>query len=243
MTDTPTAGHGPHFVRSVARAFSVLQAFDGRPALTLGEIARKTGLDGATARRLLRTLADLGYVHADGKTFQLAPRTLELGFAYLSTIPLPKLAQPHLRALAHALGETTTLDVLDGEDVYQVAVLPGYDRSAPTVGTRLSAWASAAGFVLLAGLSDDDLEHRLRNRADQDALRDDLKQVRARGWAMLDGGVAAPVRNRQGKVVAAIEVSARSDLTAGIAAYEDVPQLVRAAHAIEVDLAEEGTMT
>lgn len=238
MTDTPAAGRGPHLVQSVARAFAVLRVFDAaHPALTLGEIARKTGLDGATARRLLLTLAELGYVRNDGKTFQLTPRTLELGFAYLSALALPELAQPHLQALAHALGETATLSVLDREDVFHLAVLPGFHRQAPTVGARFSAWARASGFVLLAGLPDDELERRLQARAEPAELRDELKYVRAHGWALLDGGVAAPVRNRQGRIVAAIEVSVRAQLTPGIAVHEDVPELMRAARAIEADLA------
>ncbi|WP_255827054.1 helix-turn-helix domain-containing protein [Amycolatopsis sp. GM8] len=236
MTDTPAVRRGPHFVRSAARAFSVLLAFDSRSGLTLAEIARKTALDGSTARRLLLTLADLGYVRSDGKAYHLTPRTLEFGFAYLSTIALPGVAQPHLQALAHALGETTTLAVLDGEDVFQLAVVAGFRRHATTVGTRLSAWTSASGFVLLAALADDDLERRLGIRPNQTELRDELKQVRARGWALLDSGVAAPIRNRQGNVITAIEVG--GGLTPGIAAHEDVPELIRTARAIESDLAQ-----
>jgi IclR family pca regulon transcriptional regulator len=238
MTDAPAAGRGPHFVQSVARAFSVLRVFDAaHPALTLGEIARKTGLDGATARRLLLTLADLGYVRSDGKTFQLTPRTLELGFAYLSALALPELAQPHLQALADALGETATLAVLDGEDVFHLAVFPGFRRRATTVGARFSAWTCASGYVLLGGLPDDELERRLQACPEHADLRDELKYVRERGWGLHDGGVAAPVRNRQGRIVAAIEVSVRTELTPGIAVHEDVPELVRAARAIEADLA------
>lgn len=238
MTDAPAAGRGPHFVQSVARAFAVLRVFDAaHPALTLGDIARKTGLDGATARRLLLTLAELGYVRNDGKTFQLTPRMLDLGFAYLSTLALPELAQPHLQALAHALGETATLTVLDGEDVFYLAVLPGFRRHATAVGARFSAWTCASGLILLAGLPDDELERRLQARPEHAERRDELKQMRARGWAMLDGGVAAPVRNRQGRVIAAIEVSVCTELTPGIAVHEDVPELVRAARAIEADLA------
>ncbi|WP_235022420.1 helix-turn-helix domain-containing protein [Amycolatopsis alkalitolerans] len=238
MSDTPAAGRGPHFVQSVARAFAVLRAFDAaHPSLAPREVARKTGLDGATARRMLSTLADLGYVRGDGGAYRLTPRTLELGCAYLSTLALPHLAQPHLQSLAHALGATASLAVLDGDDVFQLAVLPGFRRDATTVGTRFNAWESASGFVLLAGVPDDEFERRLRAHPDQTDLRDDLKHVRARGWALLGGAVAAPVRNRQGKVVAAIEVFVRPDLTPGIAVHEDVPELVRTAHAIETDLA------
>lgn len=240
MTDTTAPSRGPHFVQSVARALAVMQAFSAdRPTLTLSEAARKTGLDRATARRLLLTLADLGYVRSDGRAFQLTPRTLELGHAYLSSLALPELARPHLQALTHALAETTALTVLDGDDVVYLALAPSF-RAADikiNIGSRRTAWTTSPGRVLLAGLPDDELEKRLSEHLD---LGDELKQIRVRGWALVDDdeglrAVAVPVRNRRGTVVAAITLSTQA--TPDVIALEHVPEVLRTARTIEADLA------
>ncbi|MFD8810362.1 helix-turn-helix domain-containing protein, partial [Streptomyces sp. NPDC059627] len=112
----------PHFVRSFERGLAVIRAFDAEhPARTLSEVARACDLTRAAARRLLLTLADLGYVHSDGRRFRLTPRVLELGYAYLAGLDLPNLAQPHLAQLAELAGESAALCLLDGDGVVPVA--------------------------------------------------------------------------------------------------------------------------
>ena len=106
------------YVQSFARGLGVIRAFDAdHPRMTLSEVAERTGLTRAAARRFLHTLVGLGYVSGDGRLFQLTPRVLELGFSYLSGLSLPELAQPHLEALSHELGESTSASVLDGADI------------------------------------------------------------------------------------------------------------------------------
>src|SRR6476469_6668223 len=151
---------GAHFVQSLERGLAVIRAFDTEhPELTLSDVARETGLTRAAARRFLLTLADLGYVRSDGRLFALTARVLELGYAYLSALSLPEIAEPHLEALVADVRESSSLSVLDGDDIVYVARVPTSRimRVAINVGTRFPAYATSMGRVQLAGLSDDDL--------------------------------------------------------------------------------------
>ncbi|PRX50283.1 IclR family transcriptional regulator [Prauserella shujinwangii] len=261
MPEATTNGRqafGPHFVQSVARALAVIRSFsDRRPTLTLSEAAQETGLDRATARRLLLTLADLGYVRTDGRHFELTPRTLELGYAYLSSLSLPEIARPHLRELSRRLNETATLTVLDGDEIVYVGLVASTRLAAVQIslGTRFAAYATSMGRVLLAGLPDDELEKRVANlrlepRTERtvrtpEELRAELYRIREQGWALVDGeletelrGAAAPVRDRSGEVVAAVNVSVHADRIApDTVAAEYVPEILRTVGLIERDLA------
>lgn len=249
--------YGAHFVQSVARALAVMRSFTAeRPAQTLAEVARETGLDRATARRLLLTLADLGYVTNDGRAFELTPRVLELGYAYLSGLSLPEIAQPHLQALARELNETAALAVLDGDEIVYVGLVPSARLASVTIniGTRFDAYATSMGRVLLAGLSDADLDVRLRRlrlrrRTDRtvrdiETLRKEIEKARRQGWALVDSeleeglrGAAAPVRHRAGKVVAAANVSVHAGRTTPELVERDyVPIILRTVRLIEADL-------
>src|SRR5919108_6184738 len=160
MTE-PLALRGAHFVQSLERGLAVIRAFSAeRPQLTLSEVARATGLDRAAARRFLLTLADLGYVHSDGRGFMLAPRVLELGYAYLSSISLPEVAEPHMERLVADVHESSSVSVLDGEDIVYVARVPTSRIMTVSinVGTRFPAYATSMGRVLLSQLPDDELE-------------------------------------------------------------------------------------
>ncbi|MFL5838358.1 MAG: helix-turn-helix domain-containing protein, partial [Solirubrobacteraceae bacterium] len=107
-----------HFVQSLRRGLEVIRAFDAEaPELTLSDVARRTGLSRAAARRFLLTLAELGYVRTDGRHFSLSPRVLELGYAYLSSLSLPEVAEPHLEALVAEVRESSSMSVLDGGDI------------------------------------------------------------------------------------------------------------------------------
>src|ERR1044072_7243904 len=148
-----------HFVQSLEPGLAVIRALDAdTPELTLSEVARETGLTRAAARRFLLTLADLGYVRSDGRQFALTARVLELGYAYLSALSLPAIADPHLEALAADVRESSSLSVLDGDDIVYVARVPTSRimRVAINVGTRFPAYATSMGRVQLAGLSDED---------------------------------------------------------------------------------------
>jgi len=245
------------FVQSLERGLAVIRAFDRtHPELSLSEVAAATGVTRAAARRFLLTLAELGYVRSDGRFFSLSPRVLELGYAYLSSLSLPEVAEPHLEHLAAEVNESSSVSVLDGFDVVYVARVPTSRimTVSISVGTRFPAYATSMGRVLLAGLPDDELEAYLkdikierltaRTVASAAALRTELQRVRAQGWAMVDQeleeglrAVAAPIRDRAGRVVAAVNVSAHAARTTLEAIRRDlVPPLLATAARISADL-------
>jgi IclR family transcriptional regulator, pca regulon regulatory protein len=245
------------FVQSLERGLAVIRAFDGdHPELTLAEVASATGVTRATARRFLLTLAGLGYVRTDGRTFSLSPRVLELGYAYLSSVSLPEVAEPHLEALVHEVSESSSVSVLDRGDVVYVARVPTSRimTVAISVGTRFPAYATSMGRVLLAGLSDEDLDAYLsavafepltpRTVASAAALRTEVLRVRAQGWALVDQeleqglrAAAAPIRDRSGRVVAAVNVSAHAGRRSLEAMRRDlIPPLLATAARISADL-------
>ena len=115
-------GTGPDFVEALARGLDVLACFDaGRPAMTLSEVAAAAGLARPTARRLLLTLEELGFVRSSGGVFQLTPKVLTLGMAYVGALGLWDIARPHMEGLVAATGESTSMAQLDGSDIVYVA--------------------------------------------------------------------------------------------------------------------------
>src|SRR3954467_4205754 len=183
----PEDGRAPHFVQSLERGLAVIRAFDEHNVeLTLSDVARSTGLTRAAARRFLLTLADLGYVRTDGRRFSLSPRVLELGYAYLSSLTLPQVAEPHLERLAAEVRESSSVSVLDGDAIVYVARVPTSRimRVAINVGTRFPAHATSMGRVQLAALPEAALDAYLaraelraltsRTLTDPDALRAEL---------------------------------------------------------------------
>src|ERR1700744_5535473 len=159
-----TKSRNSDFVQSPERGLAVIRAFDSEHRdLALSEVARSTGLTRAAARRFLLTLVKLGYVNlADGR-FSLRPRVLELGYAYLSSLTLPEVAQPHMEALVAKVNESSSISVLDDLEVVYVVRVPTRRIMSITlsVGTRLPAYATSMGRVLLARLPDDPPEHPL----------------------------------------------------------------------------------
>ena len=246
-----------HFVQSLERGLAVIRAFDEHnPELTLSDVARSTGLTRAAARRFLLTLAELGYVRTDGRWFALSPRILELGYAYLSSLSLPEVAEPHLERLVAEVRESSSVSVLDGEDVVYVARVPTSRimTVAINVGTRFPAYATSMGRVLLSGMPDDELEAYLdrvelrplspRTLTSHDALRAALAKVRSQGWALVDQeleeglrSIAAPIRDRNGRTVAAVNLSAHATrMSIEHGRRKLVPQLLATAARIEADL-------
>jgi IclR family pca regulon transcriptional regulator len=248
---------GVHFVQSLERGLAVIRAFGAdRPQLTLTEVARETGLTRAAARRFLLTLCDLGYVRSDGRLYSLTPRVLELGYAFLSSLSLTEVAEPHLERMVAEIHESSSVSVLDGDDIVYVARVPTSRimRVSINVGTRFPAYATSMGRVLLAGLDDGELDaylervelRRLSSRtvASVKALRAELDRVRRQGWAMVDQeledglrSVAVPVRDRAGRVAAAANVSTHASRWSADAVREELlPALQATAARIEADL-------
>jgi IclR family pca regulon transcriptional regulator len=221
------------YVQSLARGLAVIRAFDtDHPQMTLTEVAARTQLTRATARRFLHTLVELGYVRTDGKIFALTAKVLQLGYAYLSGLSLPQLAQPHLEELSLELGESTSAAVLEGADIAYIARVATRRIMTVgiTVGTRFPAYATSMGRVLLAALPPAKLEEYLaaaevrpltpRAIGTPEALRTELDTVRAQGWCLLNQeleiglmSIAAPVHDGP-KVVAAINVSMQAQAVA-----------------------------
>jgi IclR family pca regulon transcriptional regulator len=250
-----------HFVQSLERGLAVIRAFTAdSPELTLAQVARTTGLSRAAARRFLLTLVDLQYVRHYGGRYSLTPRILELGYAYVASLSLPEVAEPHLEALASDTGEFPALSVLDGNDIVCVARVPVHRLMtvAINVGTRLPAYATATGRVLLAALGDEELGEYLaeadlrpisvRTITDAAALREDLERVRAQGYSIVDQelerglrSVAAPIRGSRGRVIAAVNLAVHeSRRTIKSLREELLPPLRVTAAAIEADLRASG---
>jgi IclR family transcriptional regulator, pca regulon regulatory protein len=224
------AGGGGHdrrqSLQSLERGIAVIQVFSReRPALTLSEVARLTGITRATARRILLTLEEVGHVRCDGRLFSLTPRVLTLGWAYLSSLNLWETAQPMMEELAQTTNESCSAATLDLPDVVYVARMP--TRRIMTislgVGTRLPAHCTSMGRALLAGLPDAELDAFLadarlepftdRTITDRSRLRQAIESVREDGWALVDQeleiglrSVAAPLR-AGGQTIAALNVA------------------------------------
>jgi len=247
----------PYHVQSLERGLAVIRAFDAEhPEMTLSEVARACDLTRAAARRFLLTLADLGYVHTDGRQFRLSPRVLELGYAFLSSIALPQIAEPHLERLVAEVHESSSMCLLDGDDIVYVARVPTSRimTVSITVGTRFPAYLTSVGRVLLAYLPEDEIELHLKRITPRKqtsrtitsiaALRTELTRVRDQGYAIVDQeleeglrSVAAPVRDRTGKVVAAINIPVHASRNSVDSIRRDlVPHLVATAARIEADL-------
>ena len=255
------AGRNPDYVQSLERGLAVIRAFGAEhPELRLSDVARMTGLTRAATRRFLLTLVRLGYVRQDGNSFSLRPRVLELGYAYLSALSLPEVAQPHMEVLVGEVNESSSVAVLDDVDIVYVARVPTQRIMTITiaVGTRLPAYATSMGRVLLGGLDPVALQERLgrieierltaTTVPDQKALRRRLEEVRSAGWAAVDQeleqgvrSAAVPIRDAAEAVVAALNVSVHaSRMTMQALRREVVPRLLRTAEAIQVDLRAQG---
>src|SRR6478752_6151600 len=154
---------GDGYVQSFARGLEVIRSFSAdAPRQTLTEVAGRSGLSRAGARRILLTLETLGYVSSDGKLFSLTPRILDLGFAYLSSMPIWNLAEPVMEALVGEVKESCSAAVLDGTDIVYVLRVPTHKIMSISlgVGSRLPAYCTSMGRMLLAGLDDDDVARR-----------------------------------------------------------------------------------
>jgi IclR family transcriptional regulator, pca regulon regulatory protein len=223
-------GGDPDFMTSLARGLHVIRAFAGVDRkLTIADVSRATGLTRAVVRRCLYTLKELGYAATDGRLYYLQPRILNLGYAYLSTAPVPIAAQPVLEEMSEILGEASSVAVLDdGAVVYVGRAATKRIMSVNLgVGSRLPAYCTALGRVLLAHLTDEQLEtelakvdfvqHTKYTVTSRMRLQEILSGVRQEGFALNDQeleiglrSIAVPVRNVVGAVVAAMNVSSQA---------------------------------
>lgn len=216
-------------IQSLERGLAVIQVFDAQHSkLTLAAVAKLAGLSRATARRILHTLVALGYACTDGKTFELTPKVLDLGYAYLSSFHVGDIAQPFMEALSERVDESVSVAVLDDLDIVYVARVPTKRimRIALGLGSRLPALWTSMGRVLVADLDEAELRRLIaadaavdrrelpRPRRTPDELVDVLAGVRAAGYAIVDEelelglrSIAAPLRDRSGRVLAAMNVS------------------------------------
>ena len=218
----------PNFMASLARGIAVIRAFtQQKRRLTISQLSQRTGIPRAAVRRCLYTLAQLGYVNADeGRDFMLSPRILSLGHAYLSSTPLTAAAQPLLDRVSDVLHESSSIALFEGDEILYVARSSTNRRIMSVdlgIGTRLPAYCTSMGRVLLAYLSPAERDAYLsrvkmimltpRTIASADKLRQELDRVGRAGYAIVDQeleiglrSIAVPVRDQAGKVVAAMNI-------------------------------------
>lgn len=251
-------GSGPDFVESLARGLDVITCFDAHhPTLTLTEVATAAGLARPTARRLLLTLEELGFVRSLDGSYQLTPKVLTLGMAYVSSLGLWQIARPHLEALVRRTGESSSMAQLDGSDIVYVArvSVPKIIALRVDIGTRFPAAQTSQGKVLLAACPPEELTTTLAKPSrsglppyigrSEDQIRAELTQVRARGWALADEelapgvrSIAVPVRDGTGAVRAAANITVHAAETSTERLLQDhLPLLLRTAGDISAEWA------
>lgn len=249
---------GPDFIEALARGLEVLRCFKpGQAEMTLSETAAATGLARPTARRILLTLQELGYVRPSGRGFSLTPRVLELGMAYIGSQGLWEIARPHLERLVAGTGESSSMAQLDGSDIVYVSrvAVPKIISIAVSIGTRFPAAVTSQGKVLLAALPPKELPAVLaqpsrsgvtpRRQPTAEEIEPVLREVRARGWALADEelapgirSIAVPVRDGSGEVIAAMNVTVHAAETSVETLIEHhLPLLLQTASAVSADFA------
>lgn len=215
------------FVEAFAKGLAVIAAFgESEGALTMAELAKRTGLPRAGVRRLLLTLVALGLAKEHDGRYALTPRVLRLGYAYLSSLRFRDVAQPAIEALARQCDEVVAVSVLDGDDVTYVARAEPSSvlRRSLTIGSRIPAFCTSMGRVLLAALPEPEMKARLarmprpafnrRTVTDVAALEKEIARARMQGWYFASEelelgacGIAAPIRDSSGRTVAALNIS------------------------------------
>jgi len=228
------AGHDSHkspemrdFVTSLARGLGVIRAFDlQHPEMTLTQVAKRTGLTRAGARRFLLTLAELGYVKKDQRLFSLTPKILDLGYAFMASAPLSLSARPIVNWVTEQTGESCNMGVLDHDDMVNVAHTGprGIVMVNVHVGARIPAAYTAVGRAILANLHDAELDAFMArvelkpltsfSLTSKTALRTELMRIRSQGYAFVDRELhegmrtlGVPVFNNHGNVAAAVNIT------------------------------------
>jgi len=242
-------------VQSLVKGLTVIKAFNQqRPAMTLSEVAHVTGFTRAATRRFLLTLVSEGYAKQEGKLFSLTAKVLDLGFSYLSTLDIWHNAKPLMTALVEQLNESCSAAVLDGFDVVYVARVATTKRIMSVtlnVGSRLPAFATSMGRVLLADMSSPALENFIdtclieqyteHTLVEKLALMTEIEKVRKQGYSLVEQeleigltSISVPVHNGAGEVVAALNVSTHMSQTARLQIFEVIlPVLQQCAREVE----------
>jgi IclR family pca regulon transcriptional regulator len=251
-------GRNPsEFVTAVERGFAVLTAFGRGPTrMTLTQIAEATSLTRGTARRFLLTLQTLHYVDGDGKLFWLTPKVMQFSGAYLASNGIAEAARQVIRSLTETLGESSSVAVLDGLDVVYIARVETRRifSSGLDVGSRLPAYCSSLGRVLLAGLADPELEVWLqgapfeqrtpRTLFTREQVLTRVQETRKLNYALVDGeveigvrSIAVPVRDAGGRTIAALNVgTSAARVPLDQMKKKVLPELRRAAEAIQSNI-------
>jgi IclR family transcriptional regulator, pca regulon regulatory protein len=247
----------PNYMQSLARGLDVIRAFEhARPSLSITEAARLSNISRAAARRCLHTLAVLGYVSGKDGVYQLTPRVLTLGYAYLSGMPVARIAQPVLERLSERLNESCSMAVLDGSEIVYVAraAIRRIMSVGLAVGSRLPAYCTSMGRVLLAFAPEAEQAAYLERAelvrqtphtiVERSLLRRELQRIRTQGYAIVDQelelglrAIAVPVRLPDGSAGAAINLgaqAARIDAAAMVKSY--LPHLLAAADDIALTM-------
>lgn len=241
------------FVEALAKGLSILESFDAaNPEMTLSEIARKVGCSPAAARRSLITLMELGYVGQTSKRFHLRPKIMTLSSGFYYSAQIDEVLQPHLRELVAKFGDASSVGTLEQRDVIYIAhnSVQRARRAAAVVGARYPACATSLGRVLLAGLSDAELDRYFdglviepltsRTMVDPVQLREEIERVRKDGYSttvdQLDYGITAlavPIRSLDGRTIAALNTSGYSGMVdADFLVANRLPELRAAASRI-----------
>jgi IclR family transcriptional regulator, pca regulon regulatory protein len=261
----------PDFIEAIARGLDVIRAFrPGQPVMSLASVAAASSLPRPTARRILLTLEQLGYVRQAGGQhalaqgpglspggYELTPRVLDLGMSYVLSRGLWEIARPHMETLVARTRESTSIAQLDGSDIVYVArvAVPKIVTLSVTIGTRFPAMQTSLGKVLLAALPPAEAERVLAEpsrsgitppwQPDAAERAAALREVRARGWSLTDEqlapgirSVAVPLRDGDGRVIAALNVNAHAAETPlDVLTGQHLPLLLQAAGAISADWA------
>ena len=248
----------PDFIEALARGIDVIRAFQPRqPVMSLAAVAAATGLARPTARRILLTLEQMGYVRAANGGFELTPRVLDLGMTYVLSRNLWEVARPHMERLVSRTHESSSIAQLDGSDIVYVArvAVPKIIALAVTIGTRFPAMQTSLGKVLLAALPPAEAERVLaepsrsgitaRWQPSEAERAATLREVRARGWSLTDEqlapgirSIAAPLRDGEGAVIAALNVTVHAaETSVEVLTGQYLPLLLQTAGAISADWA------
>jgi IclR family pca regulon transcriptional regulator len=221
------APHKRDLIAGLEKGLQVIEAFDQeRARLTIAEVAERTGLTRAAARRYLITLAHLGYMRHENKLFSLTPMVLRLGQSYLHSARLPRIVQPLLYRLAYSLEEAASAGVLDHDQLVCVAAVSAGRLVSTTLqpGTRVPAYCTANGRMLLASLPPAQIDSFLQRAqpeqitahtiVNKERLALEMARTRAQGYALVDQelelglrAIAVPLKNFRGDIVAAINIS------------------------------------
>jgi len=250
-----------NFIKSLDKGLKVIQAFSRENStMTISEVSNKTNLTRPTVRRILLTLQELRFVDSNNDEFFLTARILNLGYAFLSSQDLIKIAEPFMQKFVKRVGESCSMAVLDKDDIIYIARVPTKRIITITlsVGSRLPAHATSMGQVMLAHLSKEELNdffsnvnlNKLTNQTliNKTDLLQELEKIRQSGWALaeqeLETGlrsIAAPIKNTKGKTVAAINCSTQSSRVAKETLIKEyLPILLQTANDISENLINQG---